>query len=320
MAELTTRKRPAKRTPSSAEKRFVRSVSPVVPAIFRHQRAELVEITPRKAEKWFDNQPRNRRVVKSQVDRIARSILAGGYEVNGETMKFNRAGQMLDGQHTCLAVIATGVSVWRWAIFGVDDDARKVMDRNKRRDFKDDLDIGGESSTQALASATRMMFYFDRNGRMGVRGNGVDTLELEPVLERHPRLRESVGVGRALNSADVRYPHSIGVALHYVLARVDREAADAFFDQVVTGHSLEPGSPILALRAAVIRSRDDSHRKQADYLLLSALTIKAWNAWRAGDAMKSCVWRVNGGKQQPERFPRISGYPYGEGQAPGEEE
>ena len=46
----------------------------------------------------------------------------------------------------------------------------------------------------------------------------------------------------------------------------------------MSGAGLEPGSPILALRNRMMKVRIDRTRRQEQM----ALTIKAWNHWRAG--------------------------------------
>jgi hypothetical protein len=66
------------------------------------------------------------------------------------------------------------------------------------------------------------------------------------------------------------------------------------------GVGLDEDSPIRALRELFLREARSSRPKMRSELA-AAFTIKAWNAYREGRAMKVVSYRIGGAS--PERFP-----------------
>jgi hypothetical protein len=84
--------------------------------------------------------------------------------------------------------------------------------------------------------------------------------------------------------------------LHFLFGRIDQDQADEFFERLATGAELESDSPILALR----RWLELNTRKRAKMpsWITAAVTIKAWNAWRANRPTKIIKF-----SHQHEAFP-----------------
>lgn len=122
--------------------------------------------------------------------------------------------------------------------------------------------------------------------------------QLLEILARHPELRDCLHVGRRVHNA-VRTTTSIGGLAWWLFFRIDADDACFFVDRLCDGADLTDGSPILALRKALINNAA-ARAKQPDFVVI-ALVIKAWNAYRQGRTMQVLAWKSGGAA--PEAFP-----------------
>ena len=95
---------------------------------------------------------------------------------------------------------------------------------------------------------------------------------------------------------------TVVAALWVAFAQIDNEDAEYFFDRLVDGVELEAGSPIRVLRSSLeVLSKQKGERNR---VYLSALTIKAWNAYREGRSISLLKFRPGGSKPEPFPEPR----------------
>jgi hypothetical protein len=68
-----------------------------------------VDLTPALAQGILEGDPVNRDLRKAQVDKLKREILAGQWDIRkSPPLRFLEGGRLIDGQHRCRAVIASG--------------------------------------------------------------------------------------------------------------------------------------------------------------------------------------------------------------------
>lgn len=262
------------------------------------QTAEIVTITPEVAEQWLGANTHNRNLSRMYIDRLAGAIRRGEWQFNGESIKFNGDGTLIDGQHRLSAIAKSGVPVAALVVHNVSMSAQDTVDVGKKRSLADALKLRGETECAQLAGAVTIIWRFERDQPLS---NVPPTItEAMTTLERHPRLRASIPIGRQLNSW-IRYPNASGTALHYWLSLIDQDDdADDFFDRLKSGAFLHEGHPILTLRQAVERDARQDRRMRTQRL--QALTIKAWNAYRDGSDLHFLKWKPGGSR--PEPFPK----------------
>ena len=269
--------------------------------------SKVIQLDPRTAALWLDAMPRNRKLKTGQVEFLARQIEDGKFEMTGQGAIFDREGHLLDGQHRCHAVIQTGTAVPINVVWGVDPDAQDKMDQGVVRGFDGALQMDGVPYAKEIASGARLIYSFEQRGVVNGAGIGrVAIPELREVVERHPLLYDGGRVAASTNGHGLRYPRAVSCALYTLFAEVDQEDAEAFFEKLASGAGLEEGDPIFALRRVIIQEM--SKQYHFDNLVLSALTIKAWNKWREGGKIHSLRWRQGGAA--PESYPDIDGFDY----------
>lgn len=82
----------------------------------------------------------------------------------GDAIRFNRRGQMIDGQHRCLAVIESGVTITVTIIEGLDDEVYLVLDKGRKRTAADT--IGGKYA-QARAAIAKALVSLQNGTQTG---------------------------------------------------------------------------------------------------------------------------------------------------------
>lgn len=116
-----------------------------------------IKLTPELARVWLDTMPEYQRSVsKVVVAEYAKDMADGRWvEGTGDAIRFNKQGQMIDGQHRCLAVIESGVSIMVTIIEGLDDEVYLVLDKGRKRTAADS--IGGKNANARAAIAKALI-------------------------------------------------------------------------------------------------------------------------------------------------------------------
>lgn len=105
-------------------------------------RYEIVDITPKTASKWLESNAQfNRKLRQTVVDRYARDMLNGAWNLTHQGVAFDTKGRLIDGQHRLAAIAKAGVSV------------RMTVVRDTPAGAFDHVDIGFGRTTADVLSA-----------------------------------------------------------------------------------------------------------------------------------------------------------------------
>ncbi|WGY04333.1 hypothetical protein QI633_11305 [Nocardioides sp. QY071] len=241
---------------------------------------EIVEVTPQLAETWLSRNTNNRNVRRSVIDAYARDIAAGRWRLNGETIKFGPSGVLLDGQHRLGAVVQADTSVPMVVVRNLSDDVMSTVDTGAKRSYADALKLAGEENTTTLAAVVRRAVMWERGMRTNTGAIKPTALEMDDFLDRTPEIRASADLASRLASRE-RLPASVIGLCHFLFSKIDPDAATTFFLRVADGDGIPATDPIAVLRNRVIKLRVSGGRINETEGL--ALTIRAWNAHRAGE-------------------------------------
>ena len=261
---------------------------------------EVVCVTPEMAEAMLGHNTHNRPPRKQSVDAYAQDMAAGDWRWTGDPIRFAPDGTLLDGQHRLLAIVESGVTVPMVIMRGIAFEAQEDIDRGVPRRYSDVLALRGEVNATHLAALVHKVDSWKRGEKGAKYRNSKATYAgLNRTLEAHPELRDIVRSSHTVASTWDLPQSLIGLAW-WVFAAIDQEDADFFFARCADGQNMAAGDPIYELRKAVAASRDNVKGERNQRHIL-AITIKAWNAYRAGDKIAQLKFRSGGAK--PERFP-----------------
>lgn len=159
-------------------------------------RTKAMIVTPELAKEWLESAGTNRGISQNRVKTYAEDMKNGNWQYNGEEIKFNESGELIDGQHRLHAIIRANTPVKMDVKFGVPDNVT-LLDRGRPRSVADILRVGGME--KALANTTniaiaKLAFQIDGKGRTTVSDFWVEnfiTQHSEALLKLWPILRWS---------------------------------------------------------------------------------------------------------------------------------
>ena len=250
---------------------------------------EQVNITPEMAVKWLEkNLPSNRPVNSGHVDNLAREMRTSRWKLNGETIKFDVRGHLIDGQHRLRACIRANTPFTSLVARDLDTTAFDTIDLGRRRTNGQILGIYGEKNSNDLAAALRFLWYY-RDGDMRAVSGGhrsfLTPQDIHDLLEREGGIRESMPYTKMDRHL---MPTSLSLFCHYICAEKDRHAANEFFESLKTGAMLSSSSPIYKLREKLVKIAGEKNRRNK--LEICAWVIIAFNMYRKKSHNKRIAW------------------------------
>lgn len=240
----------------------------------------VVAVTPALAEKWLGHNTHNRNVRQTKVEQYARDMATGRWRFNGDPIRFDVNGALLDGQHRLLAVLRSGATVQALAVYNLAPEAQDTMDIGAARKLGDQLYLSGETNASTLGAILRRLVMYDA-GIRSVGGNNSPThAEMRDYLDANPEVRAAVDVAARAKKYVPCNASLFGTAYH-LCARIDREDANRFFvDQLTEGIGLAPRDPARVLLKRLADISDGRGRANSDDIL--RYVLHAWNAFRDG--------------------------------------
>lgn len=246
--------------------------------------SEVVTLTPADAKKILDCSNTHNRVMRPKaVAEYARDMASGRWAQNGEAIKFDRNGVLLDGQHRLAAIVASGVPVAMLVVTGLAPETQETMDSGRKRSTGDALGLRGEHNATVLASVARRVWMWEHGNHRFSGGTTPTTAECTALLNERPELRRSAEIAVRVHYTFRYLPQSITGAAHHIFSRISQEDAVWFFARLGDGAELPVGHPVLTLRTRIMTDRA-AGKHVADGRLMAYL-VRTWNAVRDGESL-----------------------------------
>jgi hypothetical protein len=269
-------------------------------------------VTPKIASEWLaianvDN--RNLRAPK--VQDLARVMLRDRFKYNGDAVRFDRDGRLLDGQHRLGAIVESGCSQTMLVVFGLDPDVWPTIDIGTKRTAGDALTREKVGNGKGVAATCKLVvdllaiesgqMSFTNLGRIGRTPDAIVEWWKED-LGRAEHITECVrAVGAFKEGKRICRPPALFSALRWRIGCVDRAEADAFFDLLAKGVGFSgPNDPTSMLRNFLIDDQLSKGRGRRPPWYLAAVTFKCWNARRRDKPVRHLAFRTQG---RPESWP-----------------
>ncbi len=120
------------------------------------------------------------------------------------------------------------------------------------------------------------------------------------TLNEYPELEEAAQFAHSFNAHFRSASGPIG-ACWAVFNSIDAEANDVFWAKLIDGTNLETTHPVWHLRKYFIDQQQSLRGHRGSAVLMHALIIKAWNAYREGREITGLRWVAAGSRS--EAFP-----------------
>lgn len=242
----------------------------------------------------------NRSMRPRVVNAYAGDMQRGEWMVTGETIKFSKTGELLDGQHRLQAIYESGFAQRLLVVRGLEPATRTVIDTGAPRSAADALrmlGLGGPN-TMAVAAAARLLVLWrtDRLRTMsaGLRHEDRAThSEIIDAVNAEPDILDAVAEAyKDYNRTGI--PTGPGGMTRVVLYAIDANDAQIFFESLA-GYSTDGANdPRAVLLYTIKQMRALGQLRRPGEAI--GLTFSAWNAWRDKQKITSLATRDSKGR------------------------
>jgi hypothetical protein len=262
-----------------------------------------INITPQVATDWLRRDEQagvvvNRTPSIPRVVRYARDMEADHWLDTGMPIIIDWDGHVRDGLQRLMAIIRSGKTQRMYVVSGVDPAAQIAMDRGRPRSNADDFRIAKKPNATVLSATINLILRWQMKKVLSSHWQPTSYEVNQFETDNAELLENAVREGSRINRNVPKMTRSVIAAGLFGATKVDEDDAAQFFRGLDTGASLDPDSPILALRNAINRYGTKAPKPKQGAQLYQV--IKAWNLWRAEKPAKSIIIP---GQLTSENFP-----------------
>lgn len=216
---------------------------------------KVMAVTPEIAKQWLKTNTGNfRKLDMRRVTLYSKEMAAGQWQLNGETIKFDSDGMLLDGQHRLHAVVESGATVEMLVVNNVTASAVS-MDRGKPRSLSQWLTHEGVPSANSVASVARSVLAHNK-GYWTLQGWTVDLVSDSEQIQFVRDHREEIIDAVRLCSKCKFIPVSQLGAILLIGSGMDlpseNKMASWFAKSLIDGVDLQEFDPVYHLRKRLI--------------------------------------------------------------------
>jgi len=246
-------------------------------------KTDTIKVTPTMCLAWLEKNEDNRGLHQNHIATLARTMARKDWEVNGESLKIDTAGNILDGQHRMWACIEAKTPFKTMVTTGLPREVFDTIDTGIIRTAIDILTVKKETNVSTIVAALKHIGRYYSGTMMSM--YKFTNREIEELLDQHPDIRGFASHVQQTRNQVRWCAGSIIATTWYLASRINKAQADVFFESFVEGSNLEVDSAILVLRNKLI----DIHINPLQRLSAThkiQLIIVTWNLWRKGKSVK----------------------------------
>jgi len=256
---------------------------------------KIIKVTPTIAESWLIKNINNRKVSENIVRDYVQEMLAGNWKTNGESIKFDRKGNLIDGQHRLTAIVKSRVTVDCVIVTGLDPEAFDTVDIGKGRSTADTLCVKHVPNFKRVASALPVITAHDEGVGRKVTKH-IKPSHVVRMLQSYADLPDAIEeIGKIRPLVVVQ---SLFDGLYYLFRRHDQKLALEYMQALRDGVGIETLNCWHRLRERLLKNKVGVQKMEN--LHVCALIIKGWNCARSGTDAKKLSW-----DQNKEEYPEI---------------
>lgn len=268
---------------------------------------QKVLMTPSLAKKLLSTMVNNRNLNKNSLSKIIEDIETGQWvSNNGESIKINNEGRLMDGQHRLQAIINTNKPLEIYITFNCHINSINTVDTGAARTLYNVLKINNIKYYNTVGALIQSESVI-------IKGNSVRYISQSTSVKSYPRIVELAKenadyLNFVCKESDKLYKKFSLISFSFyakyfnVLYKIDEDVCFSFFNQLADGIDAE--SPIYLLRKALINDSSKSIKKMSN-VEKEALFIKCWNHYVNGTDLKSLRWAAG-----REDFPKLQRIEY----------
>lgn len=255
------------------------------------------EVNPHIAEMMLKKNSNNRKLKEATVLLYARQMKEGRWKFQGDPIRFDVNGELIDGQHRLEAIRKSGTSQKIVIIAGLSPEAKDNIDTSRARKANDVLQMNGFTHATNLAAVIRKIIAF-KNGQIGIMTGGASNetgygdgqiITNATILEF---AKKDKTVTQSIEFASVVYkkwpaiPLSYMAFYHYIFSEIDEHDAFDFLTKLHSGVGINHESPIAILKSKLEQNYLAASHKKYPVRIVNGWVFYIWNKWRKGETIK----------------------------------
>lgn len=228
------------------------------------------QVNPQYAKFLLQYNTNNRPIAKNSVTQYMNEMKSGNFLVNGETIKFNKDGILIDGQNRLLAIAQMPEDYTYNALIvrGLPLDAFGTIDVGKARTGSDIFKLAGHYKYSAFIPAMirkhYLIFVLEQNvssvGQVvGVTRDKIYTHQkCLKIYEADKEIYDNIALVANTDAGRMILAPALtgAILLHLIRDKgIDRDIVYEFLNTISVGASLSPNSGILKFRNKLIGMR-----------------------------------------------------------------
>ena len=240
----------------------------------------------------------NRKISKDRITQYRRDMDNGDWEFNGDAIRIDENGVLIDGQHRLTAVVLSGNPREFLVIKGVRAATKHTIDSGKGRTGGDALSIQANVAflaSHTISGAITMFEKYKKSG-FGSAGGG-NRLTTSGILSAYENRKDLIDTSFSMMKdiapmKGLLLPKVEILFLFMVFSELNEKDAASYMKKILTGAEVSAGSVELHIRDIMLDHKMKISKINKATLMNSIL--KCWNVSRRNGYIKNkgnCVWR-----------------------------
>ncbi len=254
------------------------STTKTAPSSNSELRLEMITMTPSMAASLLESGD-NYRSTKDVIYQMVDDMKNGKWQNNGETIKVDRNGVMLDGFHRCLSCVRSGCAFETCIAWNVEPEYLYSIDAGKPRTFNDALHHQNVRKYNLVAASVRLCWSYEHCSltnfgvKLGVLG----------LLDYFNTNLDIADIACDTRIAGGVLRPSVGcMIVKFADKRFGSQPID-FVDAISSGKGLRDGTGAFRLRDRLLReSRFGAGKMKLKTNHIAILAVRAFNADLSG--------------------------------------
>lgn len=256
-------------------------------------------ISPIQASKMLEEiNVANRKISTARVLQYKTDMQTGDWKFNGDVIRIDENGVLIDGQHRLTAVAQSGIPFEFLVVRGIQSKDKHTIDSGKSRTGGDALAIQANVAFCDSHIINGAIHAFERYKKNGYgESSGSAKLTNSQVLESYSKHRELIDKAFSIMKSDIPMTNLLVkkvdlLFLYMTFIELDESDAKAFMTKVFTGVGIvEAKSTEKVLRDMLLDSKANVN-KRSNKILVNSI-FKSWNSLRNGRPIRTksgCLW------------------------------
>jgi hypothetical protein len=202
-------------------------------------------VTPEMAKEYLKANTKNRKVDRFRVNHYAHLLKSGQFMSNGDTIRFDWNGVLIDGQHRLMAIAKTGIAATFIVVKGLNPETFKTIDMGKLRSNSDIFAIEGIKNSTNISSGIGRYLKLMKGMNGSRRANAVeDSITITDIVEEYNKNPEawqnlySYAIKTSKEAHASISPAAIIAYTSYFSAKTTSEKANDFFTDYVNNKGI----------------------------------------------------------------------------------